>query len=60
MAATTAAEDSLAHDNDKKCMASPATACNEDDDLVDRVNDEGNGCGVDDNDNVLIGARWRR
>ena len=38
-------------------MASPATACNEDDDLVDRGDDKGNGGGVDDNDDVLVGAK---
>ena len=53
-------EDSPAHNNNKKCMAFPAMACNEDDNLVDRGNNEGNGSGVDDDDNVLVGARWRR
>ena len=48
------------HDGDKKCMVSPVTACNKDDDLVDRGDDEGNGGGVDNNDSVLAGARRRR
>ena len=38
------------HDDKKKCMALPAMACNEDDDLVDQGNNEGNGGGVDNDD----------
>ena len=56
-AATTAAAESLAHNNDEKCMALSAMACNEDNDLVDRCDNEGNRGGVDDNDDVLAGAR---
>ena len=56
----TAAADSRAHDDDKKLMASPATACNEDNNLVDRCDDEGNGSGVNDDDDVYDGARRQR
>ena len=35
-AAAATAADSLAHDDDEKCMASPAMACNKYDDLFDR------------------------
>ena len=48
------------HDNDKKYMASPATACNGYEELFDQCNDEGNGGGVYDKDNVLVGAKWQR
>ena len=41
-------------------MASPTTACNEDDDLVDRGDDEGNGGSVDDDNDVLVGAKRQR
>ena len=56
----TAAADSPAHDNEKNCMALPATACNEDKDLVDRGNDEGNSGGGDDDDDALVCAKRQR
>ena len=36
-------------------MSLLATACKEDDDLVDRCDDEGNGSGVNNNDDVYDG-----
>ena len=57
---TAAAADSLAHDDDRKYMASPATACNEGDDLVNRGNDKGNGDSVDNDEDVLVGAQRKR
>ena len=64
-AATTTAEDSSAsvdspaHNDYKKCMASPATLWNKDNNLVDRGNDEGNSGGIENSD-VLVGAQQQR
>ena len=59
----------MVHDNDKKCIASPATVYKEDNDLIDRDDNKGNGGGVDNDNDVLVGAgrnwwahgvTWRR
>ena len=41
-------------------MALPATACSEDDDLVDRGNDKGNNGDVSDNEDVLVDIKRQR
>ena len=46
----------MVHDNDKKCIASPATVYKEDNDLIDRDDNKGNGGGVDNDNDVLVGA----
>ena len=47
----------MAHNDDKKCMALTDTACNKDNDLVDQGNNKGNGGGVDDDNDVIVGAQ---